>query len=99
MTSAAHAKVLNEICYLRITQQQPALAETERWLRNLSRLPQIYAFWQPEPNQHTIAAELSVSEVYQEVMDKRESLRDMAQSYEADFAEVSRDLFDIAVRG
>jgi len=99
MTSAAHAKVLNEICYLRITKTQPELAETERWLRNLSRLPQIYSFWQPEPNLQTIVAELSVSEIYMEVMDKREWLKEMAKNYEADFAEVSSDLFSVALRG
>jgi len=99
MTSAAHAKVLNEICYLRITQQQPALAETERWLRNLSRLPQIYSFWQPEPNLQTIVAELSVSEIYKEVMDKREWLRVLAEAYQVDFAEVVSDLFSSVLRG
>jgi len=99
MTSAAHAKVLNEICYLRITKTQPELAETERWLRNLSRLPQIYSFWQPEPNLQTIVAELSVSEIYKEVMDKREWLRVLAEAYQVDFAEVVSDLFSSVLRG
>jgi len=93
MTSAANAKILNEVCYLRITKSQPDLEQTERWLQNLSRVSKIYRYWQPKPNPLTIVAELSVTEIYQEVMAKRDWLRTLAEFYEVDFAEVSRDLF------
>jgi len=89
--STSAANILNEACYLSITKSQPDLEETERWLQNLSKLPQIYRYWQPEPNQPTIVAELF--EIYQEVMAKREPLRGLAECYEVDVAEVSRDLF------
>ena len=93
MTSAAKAKVLNDICFLRITQGTE-LAETPRWLNTLETISQTYPFWQRDemlPIQ--LSAEDPVSEMYAEILEHRSYLRSLAEQCEVPWAEASEGLF------
>lgn len=97
ITSAARAKVLNEVCRLRLQPTVESAKTEELWLRNLRSLPQICKHWQSEPTADQLSSEPEAAVIYEDVLVRgRACLKILAESNKVDFAEVSAKLFGVS---
>ena len=89
------AQITNEICFLRLVQW-PQLRETQRWLDNLHRMPEICPYWQSEPTIQQLISEPAVAKIYMAILDRRKFLKVLAEKLQLDFTEMTRDLFPVS---